>query len=336
VNALVKIDVPSLAMSEGELIKVLEASIYPGAAIESIKLVIGYCRAQHLDPMLKPVHIVPMDVKVKLPQKTDGKDFKYVKRDVVMPGIGLYRIQAARTGEYAGISAPEFGPTQKMTWKEKYQEDENGPQLEREVAFEYPEWCRMTVRRIVAGHVVEFTATEYWLENYATKSRDSKHPNAMWAKRSRGQIAKCTEAQALRKAFPEIGAQPTADEIEGKTLETDPDGNVIDGRTGQVVRPAIPPLMVGEQPGSAAPAADPANPQAPAQEPGAGASGAAPDRTEGPLLTDGERAHIKQQLDKAGLTEVDLKAKFNVGLDGLQQSQFKAVKAWIKAPAAAS
>ena len=155
----------------------------------------------------------------------------------------------------------------------------------------------------------------------------------MWAKRSRGQIAKCTEAQALRKAFPEIGAQPTADEMEGKTLDTDPEGNVIDGRTGQVVRPAIPPLMVGaDQPGSAAPAASPANPQGLAQDPGAGAGGAAPDRTEGPLLTDGERAHIKQQLDKAGLTEVDLKAKFSVGLDGLQQAQFKAVKAWIRNP----
>lgn len=38
----------------------------------------------------------------------------------------------------------------------------------------------------------------------------------MWAKRIHGQLAKCTEAQALRKAWPEIGQEPSAEEMEGK------------------------------------------------------------------------------------------------------------------------
>jgi phage recombination protein Bet len=178
------------------LVRVLESSLYPGAQPQSIEMVIGYCHAAGLDPMLKPVHIVPM---------WDSKAGRM--RDVVMPGVGLYRTQASRTGQFAGMSEPEFGP------------DVNAKIGGQDVT--YPEWCRVTVRRALSsGVVAEFTAREYWLENYAVKGGKEKSvaPNAMWTKRPRGQLAKCASAQALRIAFPELGAAPTADEMEGKTL----------------------------------------------------------------------------------------------------------------------
>ena len=186
---------PALAMSEEDLIGVLTNSLYPGAASGSIKLVIGYCKAAGLDPMQKPVHIVPMwDNKAKQ------------MRDVVMPGIGLYRTQAARSGEYAGVTEPEFG--------DDVTESVGGAPIT------YPKWCRVTVRRLLPnGTVVDFTAKELWKENYATKGKDSAAPNAMWLRRPYAQLAKCAEAQALRKAFPEFGAQPTADEMEGRELD---------------------------------------------------------------------------------------------------------------------
>jgi hypothetical protein len=52
-------------------------------------MALDYCRARQLDPLLKPVHLVPMSVK-------DSRTGKSEWRDVVMPGIGLYRIQADR------------------------------------------------------------------------------------------------------------------------------------------------------------------------------------------------------------------------------------------------
>lgn len=175
----------------------LKSSLYPGASDASVDLVLAYCQAAGLDPMKKPVHIVPMwDSKTK------------EMRDVVMPGIGLYRTDAARTGEFAGMSKPVFGPmvTERIGSRE----------------FTFPEWCEVTVsRRLPSGHVSHFTAVEYWIENYAIKGgkEQDQSPNAMWSKRPRGQLAKCAQAQALRMAFPEAtGSMPTAEEMEGKPI----------------------------------------------------------------------------------------------------------------------
>ncbi|MBP7953560.1 MAG: phage recombination protein Bet [Nitrosomonas sp.] len=197
----------SLQINEEDLFKVLSNSLYVGAQPESIKMVISYCAAAKLDPMLKPVNIVPMFCATGQKDQK-GYDIKAM-RDVVMPGIGLYRIQASRSGEFAGTSEPEFG--------NDITETLDGAEIT------YPAWCKVTVKRLLSnGVVAEFTAKEFWKENYATKVKDSKAPNTMWAKRPYAQIAKCAEAQALRKAFPEVGSQPTADEMEGKEIDITP------------------------------------------------------------------------------------------------------------------
>jgi len=194
--------------SHDEVIRVLENSLYPGAKRESIELVLSYCRANGLDPMLRPVYIVPTSVKLPTGQ--------YETRDVLMPGIADYRIKAARSGEYGGKSEPEFGPDVRETLSG--------------VAVAYPAWCRITVRRIVQGQPREFTATERWLENYATAKRDTQAPNAMWRKRPYGQLAKVAEAQALRMAFPEFSAGYTMEEMQGKTGQDDDwSGTTIEG-----------------------------------------------------------------------------------------------------------
>jgi len=218
-NALTKqeVQLPALAINEQELLTVLENSLYPGAQKESIKLVIGYCKAAGLDPMQKPVHIVPI---------WDSKSGRM--RDVVMPGIGLYRTQASRSGQYAGVSEPEYGPDVTKTL---------GGQ---EITF--PAWCRVTVKRLLSnGQTAEFSASERWEENYAVKGGQAKSvaPNAMWTRRPYAQLAKCAEAQALRKAFPELGSAPTADEMEGKE---------IDMGAAEVVSPSTEPKPLPQYP----------------------------------------------------------------------------------------
>ena len=91
-------------MDDAAIIKVLGDSLYPGAKEASIRMVLSYCKAAGLDPMLKPVHIVPMSVK-----KPGGGQYDTEWRDVIMPGIGHYRTQASRSGQYVGKSEPRFG-----------------------------------------------------------------------------------------------------------------------------------------------------------------------------------------------------------------------------------
>ena len=204
--------------SEQDLIQVLQSSLYPGAAIGSVQMVLNYCAAAGLDPMQKPVHIVPIwDAKAKQ------------TRDVVMPGIGLYRTQAARSGNYAGVSDAEYGPdvTEKVGG----------------VEITYPTWCKVSVKRLLPnGQVAEFSATERWKENYAVKGGADKSiaPNAMWQKRPYAQLAKCAEAQALRKAFPEFGSAATADEMEGKEIDMGAAEVVSSTRAEPAALPAYP------------------------------------------------------------------------------------------------
>jgi len=174
----------------------LKNSIFPGAADESIIMVLDYCKSRGLDPLMKPVHIVPMSIK-------DGNGYKM--RDVVMPGINTYRVMASRSGDLAGTNPPIFGPdiTSRLG----------------SLDFTYPEFCEVTVSKKIGNMLVDFTAREYYLENYAIKKRGDDTPNAMWQKRPKGQLAKCAEAQALRKGWPEIGQQPTYEEMEGKHTE---------------------------------------------------------------------------------------------------------------------
>ena len=156
---------------------VLCNTLYPSNKPESVLLAWEYCNARDLDIMMKPVHLVGMSV---LNPATNTKEW----RDVVMPGIGLYRIQADRSGNYAGADEPEFGPAITRSFPNAY----NANQM---IEVTYPEYCKYTVHKIVGDRVVSFSAKEYWEENYATQKAGAICPNAMWQKRPNGQLAKC-------------------------------------------------------------------------------------------------------------------------------------------------
>lgn len=314
--ATVSASVPALTMSEQELMSVLQNSLYPGAKVESIKLVLGYCKASGLDPMQKPVHIVPISVK---------QGDNYVMRDTVMPGIGLYRTQASRTGECAGVTEPEFGPTETLKVGD--------------FEMEYPKWCKVTVKRQRSnGAIADYTAKELWLENYATAKRDSKIPNAMWKRRPFAQLAKCAEAQALRKAFPELGAAPTADEMEGKPFEdTEQQAVVIDQPRAKSKPQGDPPVSRPDLAGATGGAVPPESESSAAQEPATPGADAPPlsvsqtgadAGTSKPMIA-GQLRIVRAKLKNAGLTDVDLVAKFGQ-IEDLKFDDFNRIQTWLQ------
>lgn len=185
----------------GQTWKVLQETIFPNASDASIIMAIDYCKVRNLDILKKPVHIVPI---------WNKEQKRYI--DTVWQGISELRTTAMRTGQYAGCDETIFGKdiTQKVG----------------DVEITFPEWAQVTVYRIIGGQRVPFNGGKVrWLETVAT-TKDGA-PNSMWKQRPYGQLEKCAEAAALRKAFPEeLGNEYAAEEMGNKIDNSKKDSKI--------------------------------------------------------------------------------------------------------------
>ncbi|MCK9608986.1 MAG: phage recombination protein Bet [Methylomonas sp.] len=198
--------------------KVLTEVTFPTAKTpEAILMALDYCKARKLDIFKKPVHIVPMW------SAALGRNV-----ETVWPSIMEIQTTASRTGVWAGMDRPVWGPDITKTFTGRYKDD-NEQWQESSVTVTFPEWVAVTVYRIVGGKRCAFTEEVYWLEAYSTAGgKHSDVPTAMWIKRPKGQLSKCGKAASLRAAFPEECGY-AAEEMDGKTLDDVVDASVIDG-----------------------------------------------------------------------------------------------------------
>lgn len=178
--------------------RVLVESIWPNARTpDSVILALSYCKARNLDPFKRPVHIVPINVK----KTVNGKDV-FVEIETVWPAISETRTTAFRTKDYAGMDPPEFGPVKKFQLLDQKKEGQDYVDVPLE--FEAPEWCQITVHRLVDGIARPYPGPRcYWAEFYAPRNRFVTAPNEQWRRKPSYMIEKCAEATALRRAFPE-------------------------------------------------------------------------------------------------------------------------------------
>ena len=108
--------------------------------------------------------------------------------------IDFMRTRAAETGEYAGSDDATFG------------------------GGTPPEWAKVTVYRFVQGQRCPFTATARWSEYFPGDSQGH-----MWRKMPHTMLAKCAEALALRKGFPQqISGLYTHEEMAQAHTEPEP------------------------------------------------------------------------------------------------------------------
>lgn len=125
-------------------------------------------------------------------------------------GIDGYRSTAERTHEYAG--------SDEATYEDCGCGSDDSPP-------DHPRLARVTVRRILAnGHVVEQVGVARWHElkpAHAKSQNGYGHQDDMWWKQPYNQLAKCAEANGLRKAFPRVlGGVYITEEMQGaETIE---------------------------------------------------------------------------------------------------------------------
>jgi phage recombination protein Bet len=214
------VEAKGLVTGEGQW-KALTEAVWPSAtSVDGVMLALEYCRARNLDPMKRPVHIVPM-YNAKLRKNVE----------TVWPGISEIRTTATRTGTWAGNDECAFGRIMTKAFSATKSGESNDGPWSKTVScpeIKFPEWAQMTVYRIVSGARVPFVGPKVYYEEIFSGQQGLRVPNERWQNNPRQMLEKCAEAAALRRAFPEeLGNEYTAEEMEGQILR---DGGTVQAK----------------------------------------------------------------------------------------------------------
>ena len=194
-NSLTTASLASYTRAQIEIFKSLCAR---GANDMELAYFLSTAQQLGLDPRLGQIYCVP---------RWDSAS----QKNVYVPTIGVagYRVLAERTGEYCGSTEPEFC-------------GKDGKWTDNWCADEIPVKCRVGVMR--KGWVVQY-AHAYYASR--VQRRKDGAPNEMWQKDPLGQLAKCAEVLAFKKAFPTTMANLRVASMEDLVVEETPERIVV-------------------------------------------------------------------------------------------------------------
>lgn len=174
---------------------ILKNTICKGASDDEFQIFKMACIKTRLDPFMKQIYAVKR--KCKKPDGTWGEVMS------IQTGIDGYRLIADRTGKYV--------PGQEPTFKV----DDKGNLIS---ATAY-------IKKMTSDGTWHTVSASAYYEEYCQTINDrntgEKKPTGMWTNMAFTMLAKCAEAQALRKAFPaEMSGVYTKEEMhQADTIE---------------------------------------------------------------------------------------------------------------------
>lgn len=205
-----------LEFTENEL-AAIRSEYCAGATDAQFELFISECKARSLRP---GPHLVFQLRNAKV-YDPDTKTSRFVKKPYWITTIGALRLIALRTGQYGGSTPPEY----------IYLDDNGDPTVISQIPLpdkvnrglpREPWAVRISVKRKDFDEPI--TSVVRFDSVAATQNKDNSFVlTEMWQKRGDAQNAKCAEADALRKAFPEeLGSLYLAEEIKTESEEEHP------------------------------------------------------------------------------------------------------------------